>query len=214
MRTDDALLREVGAAWWCPPAVEDGLSTSERIERMRSSARADFDRVHPTPQWVAKDPRICVTLPFWRVALDRPLIGVLVTRNPLEIASSHASRDGFPLRFGLALWERYLHHALRALVGMPVFVTRYDELLVDPTAWTARAAAFLDAHGVTADAVDPGGAVDPALKHETRGQRDHHVGRAAGACICHRPPGDIDELRAARTPGRDARDRSDVRATA
>ena len=72
MRTDDALLREVGAAWWCPPPVVDGLWTSSRIERMRPVARAEFDAVHPTAEWVAKDPRVCVTLPFWRQALDRP----------------------------------------------------------------------------------------------------------------------------------------------
>ena len=175
MRTDDALLREAGAAWWCPPPVDDGLWTSPRIQRMRDGARADFDAVHPTPQWVAKDPRLSVTLPFWREALDRPLAAVLVTRDPLEIAASHASRDGFPLAFGLALWERYLQHALRALAGLPVLVARYDALLNDPASWMADAAAFLNAHGVTAAAADASGVVDASLKHEARGQQDESV---------------------------------------
>ena len=175
MRTDDALLRDVGAAWWCPPPVEDGLWVSRRIERMRPAARADFDAVHPTAQWVAKDPRVCITLPFWNRTLDRPLVGVLVCRDPLEIAASHASRDGFPQAFGLALWERYLHHALRALLGLPVFVTRYDELLDDPAGWTNRAGAFLASQGLSVVAADPSGIVDPAMKHERRGQQSDAV---------------------------------------
>lgn len=165
MRIDDALLREAGAAWWCPPPVEDGLWSSTPADL----ARAEFDAVHPTSQWVAKDPRICVTLPFWRRALDRPLAAVLVLRSPLEIAASHATRDGLPARFGLALWERYMHHALRGLVGMPVHVTRYDDLLDDPLRWTAEAGAFLRAQGVDAAAADPRGVVDPSLKHESSG---------------------------------------------
>lgn len=198
MLTDDALLREVGAAWWCPPRVDEELWTSPPIERMRPGARADFDAVHPTQQWVAKDPRICITLPFWRRTLDSPLVAVLMLRDPLEIAASHASRDGFPLKFGLALWERYLHHALRAVAGLPVLVTRYDELLDDPSAWTKRARVFLAAHGVDVAAADASGVVDPSLRHEARGELNDAVmtgpQRALASTIDRLVPSDSFEL--------------------
>ena len=170
MRIDDELLRDADAAWWCPPPLREGLWSSSEVEERRAA----FDAVHPTPQWVAKDPRICVTLPFWRRALGRPLVAVLLLRHPLEIAASHASRDGFPPAFGLALWERYLHHALRGLAGMPVYVTRYDDLLGDPRRWTEDMAAFLAGHGVAASPADAGAVVDPALRHES-----HERGSAA-----------------------------------
>jgi hypothetical protein len=163
MRYDDLLLREVDAAWFCPPPVRDALWTSVRAP----SARAEFDAVHPTPQWVAKDPRLCVTLPFWRQVLERPLVAVLMLRHPEEIAASHASRDGFPLSFGLALWERYMQHALRALDGLPLLVTRYDELLGDPSAWADGARVFLAQHGLDTKAAGAG-VVDPSMKHESR----------------------------------------------
>jgi hypothetical protein len=162
MRNDDLLLREVDAAWFCPPAVRDSLWSSVRMP----TARAEFDAVHPTEQWVAKDPRICITLPFWRTTLERPLVAVLMLRDPAEIAASHASRDGFPIRFGLALWERYMQHALRALEGLPVLVVRYDELLDAPAAWSDTAAAFLVAHGLGAAPGDAGAVVDPSMKHQ------------------------------------------------
>lgn len=164
MRIDDALLRGADAAWFCPPPLGD-------VRWSFPTARTEFDSVHPTPQWVAKDPRLCVTLPFWRSALARPLVAVLMLRDPLEIAASHASRDGFPLRFGLALWERHMQHALRALAGLPVLVVRYDELLADPGGWSATAAAFLSAHGVDASAVGAAGVVDPSMKHERRAEQ-------------------------------------------
>jgi len=166
MRIDDRLLRELGAAWWCPPPLRDDLWSSRRMDGMRGAARLELEAAHPTPQWVAKDPRICITLPFWRRTLDRPLVAVLVLRHPLEVAASHASRDSFPLPFGLALWERYMHHALRGIAGLPVLVARYDELLADPLAWMEQAAAFLGANGVTATPGDPAGIVDPSLRHE------------------------------------------------
>lgn len=166
MHNDDLLLREVDASWFCPPPVREGLWSSPRIERIAPTARAEFDAAHPTPQWVAKDPRICITLPFWRSTLARPLVTVLVLRHPVEIAASHASRDGFPLAFGFALWERYMQHALRALAGLPTLLVRYDELLADPDTWSGTAAAFLAAHGVDVATADAGSVVDPSMRHE------------------------------------------------
>jgi hypothetical protein len=166
MRTNDELLRTVGAAWWCPPPVDERLWSSPRIERLRPAARAGFRASHTTDQWVTKDPRLCVTFPFWRKTLDEPLVVVLVTRHPLEVAASLETRDALPIAFGLGLWERYMHHALRSVVGLPVFVTRYDELLEGPTAWIDKAGAFLGAHSVAVGHADPTGVVDPALKHE------------------------------------------------
>jgi hypothetical protein len=168
MRNDDLLLRAVDSAWFCPPPVRGDLWSSPRIERLAPAARSEFDAVHPTAQWVAKDPRICITLPFWRTTLARPLVAVLMLRHPAEIAASHASRDGFPPRFGFALWERYMHHALRALAGLPVLVVRYHELLAGPSTWGDTAAAFLSAHGVEAAPTDATAVVDPSMKHEER----------------------------------------------
>lgn len=171
MRIDDALLRELDAAWWCPPPVEPGQWASPRVDALRPAAHDAFYVAHTTEQWVVKDPRLCITFPFWRRTLDEPLVVVLVTRHPLEVAASHATRDALPLRFGLALWERYMQHALRAVEGLPVLVARYDELLDHPGPWTEQAGSFLRAHGVDVSSADTS-AVDPSLRHESHDGQD------------------------------------------
>ena len=41
-----------------------------------------------------------------------------------------------PSRFGVALWERYNRLILLHSAGMPVLVTRYDDLVHDAAAWS------------------------------------------------------------------------------
>ena len=81
---------------------------------------------------------------------------------------SLATRDGFPLVRGLALYERYVRSALAGLAGLPVFVCRYEEALEDPTAFAKSVAHFLDGTGVAVDTeqqLAPARALDENLHH-------------------------------------------------
>ncbi len=53
--------------------------------------------------WGWKDPRTCVTLPFWQRLLPR-LHYVICLRNPIDIARSLEKRDGFALEKSIQLW--------------------------------------------------------------------------------------------------------------
>jgi hypothetical protein len=144
---NERLLRSVGSAWWCPPRLRDILSLTAE-EGLRNEGAHLFRSVHSVQPWIWKDPRICVTLPFWRQAIPDHPVAVLVLRNPLEIAASLQSRDGLPVRWTLAVWERYLRHALWSLDGLPVLVTEYSALLADPERWCAGARDFLQEQGL------------------------------------------------------------------
>lgn len=147
---NERLLRRAGSAWWCPPVLGE---LEHLVESVSLRTAADlFMRLHPMEQWVWKDPRTCMTLPFWREALDARLACVLVLRNPLEIAESLRARDGIGMRWGLALWERYSRHALQALDGQDVIVTEYAELIDDPLGWVGRTSALLGERGLVLDA--------------------------------------------------------------
>jgi hypothetical protein len=164
---NDELLAAVRHTWSLPPSRPIDWAVDERVAPFRRLAairfRSDFGR----PQWVWKDPRACLTLPFWLDAVGLEPALVLVHRDPLEVAASLAQRDGFELRRGLALWERYVRHSLLVARGLPTLVCGYDELIVDPTAWASRVGAFLRGHGIEAGEPDPGelaNFVDPALR--------------------------------------------------
>ena len=170
-RLNEHLLAQMGRAWWYPPPADDG-NVVDRITVPPAEAAAAFDAVHPTEPWVWKDPRTCLTLPYWRRALDRPLAAVIVFRHPVDVATSLEYRNSLPLPFGVALWERYNRLLLEHAGGMPVLLTSYDDLVGDPVGWSAGAAGFLAGLGFeprtgTGDEVRR--FVDPELRHSHRG---------------------------------------------
>jgi hypothetical protein len=130
-------------------------------------AQRTFKAAHPTAQWVWKDPTTCLTLPFWLAALSVSPVFVLVVRNPLEVAESMRLRwPQFPKEVSLALWERYMRHALTHIRGMPVFVSRYEDMLKDPDGWCTEISSFLTSAGVTLPSASGGPAVNAFLEQD------------------------------------------------
>jgi hypothetical protein len=170
MHFNNELLSALQANWRCPP-VEIRMGSGHG-RREASEARRLLHRSHPTPQWAWKDPRNCALLPFWRKALDVPVVAVTVLRHPDEVATSLASqREHFARDEALALWERNLRLLLRDADGMPMLVTRYDDLVGDPEAWTDSVSGFLARQGFT---VEPRSAaltafLDRTLRHHSAG---------------------------------------------
>src|SRR4051794_39442369 len=70
VRFNDRLLDEMGYAWWCPPPADRPDASLALTTTTFARARASFETQHPTPEWTCKDPRMCLTLPFWLGALD------------------------------------------------------------------------------------------------------------------------------------------------
>jgi hypothetical protein len=165
---NDRVLLELGCDWACPLDLDPGWERSPELGRLRRDAAYTVAAVLPSDRWVWKDPRNCVTLPFWLTSLETDAIAVLVHRNPLEVAASLGRRDGFDTLYSLALWERSLRRCLSALVGLPVLVTTYDGVLASPLDWCNEARRFLEARGVPTTAPEGDEAlafVDVGLRH-------------------------------------------------
>ena len=116
------LLRAVGATPTGPPPVTlewDGVP--DHAERLAEAEEWYRDTYTGAPI-VVKDPRMCLTLSFWRKALPQPLAALFVLRDPLSVARSLQARDGLPMSLGLALWDRYVRSASLGLAGMPTLV--------------------------------------------------------------------------------------------
>jgi hypothetical protein len=165
----ERVLRAVGCDMRCPIVLEPGWEDDSRLDVLRHDAPDAIRRVFPATPWVWKDPRHCLTLSFWRSVLDVPPVIVLVNRNPLEIAASVGRlRSELDKTYALALWERYLRHALVQSAGLHVLVTGYEEVLADPVAWCGRTHEFLESAGVPADPPRDGDVesfVDHELQH-------------------------------------------------
>ncbi len=83
---------------------------------------------------------------------------VLVYRDPLEVAESHAQRSDAPFPVTLGIWERYNRAALLNASGLPTFVVRYERLTESPRPVALEIAAFLRGQGLTV--ADPGSALE------------------------------------------------------
>lgn len=149
VRYNENLFHETGAAWWCPPPLDTDWAAI--AGRRKDSAAATFTSVHHTPSWVWKDPRTCVTAPFWRAVLEQPLIYLLVVRHPAAVAASLTTRNSLTTEGGIALWEGYTARAARAATGAPTMVCSYEAIITDPRGFAENAREFLVSHGVQLD---------------------------------------------------------------
>ena len=175
---NEALLLAFGGNWAGPAPLEPGWEQEPALDPLRVEARTAFAEVYGEDgPWVWKDPRTCVTLPFWERVLEVEPVVLLVQRNPLEVADSLARRDEFTKAVSLALWERYVRDSLRNSDGHPVHVSTADEVLGDPVAWAGQVREVLVAHDVEVagregDDTSFVQAVDTDLRHARASQAD------------------------------------------
>lgn len=87
--------------------------------------------------WMLKDPRLCLIFPLWRKLLEVPVC-IIVYRSPIQIAQSMHNRDEFGMHFGVALWEFYNIHALKASVNLPRILISYHDLMANPLETTQK----------------------------------------------------------------------------
>ena len=170
IRANDELLNDMGHTWWFPPTLDELARWEGELDgAAMAAARDTFGQVYPTEPWVWKDPRTCLTLSFWRRALGRPVVGIVVYRNPSDIARSLERRNQMDPQFGTALWMRYTRLLLEQAETMPLMVSGYDDIVHDPRSWSESVRRFLGDLGMQVvsevDAASVREFVDPRLRH-------------------------------------------------
>lgn len=169
---DEDLLGHLGGRWSGPPLIDAAKLRELACGDWGERASAAFSTSLPDDGWVWKDPRACLLLPFWRAVLADDLVIVAGVRNPVESARSLEARDGLPVQYGMALWERYQRSAMFGAGALPVFVVSFDALLADPNDTWDRLGEFLSARG---QPVDLEAGRQEALAFLDRGQRHHRM---------------------------------------
>jgi glycosyltransferase involved in cell wall biosynthesis len=132
----DGLLQQSGYDWWKVSEFSlEAIPTDVRTRHLGALDRIllELDAHRP---WVLKEPRLCLLFPLLRPRLEVPIC-IHVAREPLEVAQSLEARNGFPTNAGVALWELYTIHSLRATAGLPRVHIRYENLTRAPVDTTA-----------------------------------------------------------------------------
>ena len=160
-----ALLERAGGSWLAPPRR---LGSEAAVGApMMVAARERFEHCFPGGgPWVWKDPRLCLTLPFWRQVLDPPIAVIAMLRHPAAVAESLAHRDHAERDYARAMWERYTRSLIASAQGLPTIVVDYTQLIRDPSEVIRQLATSL--------AVDTGRV--PAAAESIRRDLSHYVG--------------------------------------
>ncbi len=142
VRLNDAVLKALGGAWNAPPAPPADWNADRRLKRVRKKAETLLRKRAAQEPWGWKDPRNCLTLPFWRsvARIDKIIIPV---RHPLEVAESLQVARGIAFADGLRLWEIYNRRITEAAAPEERLICHADALCRDPEAELSRVVKFL-----------------------------------------------------------------------
>lgn len=167
---NDEILAHYGGSWDDLPELPPGWERSDQLAQIRERARRLLvRRFAASSQWAWKDPRTCITLPFWQ-QLVSGLRYVICVRNPVDVAHSVRSREGEerPLDDYARDWLRHTSSALVYTADRPRLLVHYERFFEDAEHEVRRLARFvgredrLEKHDALGKIFD---FIDPALVH-------------------------------------------------
>lgn len=139
----DAILKRYGGSWDDPPLLPPGWETAAAIDDLRHHAHQLIqDQFAKVQLWGWKDPRSCLTLPFWQQLLPG-MRYIICLRNPVDVARSLEHRDSLSAEKSSYLWLTYVSSALSHSEGKPRLVIFYEDLMDDCLRELHRLAEFL-----------------------------------------------------------------------
>jgi GT2 family glycosyltransferase/glycosyltransferase involved in cell wall biosynthesis len=140
---NEEILAKLGGSWHEPPSFPTGWEGSPEFADLRRRARAlvecDFNAAE---SWGWKDPRNCMTLPFWRRLLP-PLRCIICMRSPIDVARSLQQRNDFSTEKAARLWLQHTKTALENTATHPRLLVFYEDMLSDWYGELQRLATFL-----------------------------------------------------------------------
>jgi hypothetical protein len=143
MLLNDELLTRLGGIWHEPPEFLSGWENDPALDDLKQRAQTLIqDRFADAEMWGWKDPRTCLTLPFWQQLLP-PMRYVVCMRNPVDVSYSLELRNSFSLEKSSDLWLTYVNFALRYSDGHPRLTVFYEDIMEDWRKELRRLAEFL-----------------------------------------------------------------------
>ena len=153
---NDLILQKLNIPWWDyrkNSSVGWENRDEFRCERefVRALVRSKIENGIP---FLIKDPRICRTLPLWRMIFDELSLEVQyieVLRNPLSVSKSLEKRgiiEGTSHQLdvdeGMRLWLRYVHETRESTKDLDVLRLLFPDMLSDRDLLLEKLDGFLD----------------------------------------------------------------------
>ena len=166
VRLNQQLLKWLGGACLRPPNPSSGWELAHELDVLRTRARQllqeDFGGL---ARWGWKDPRSCITLPFWRTVVS-PTHYVLCVRDPRDVARSLEHRDRLTAASALHAWALHMRSAILLTAEENRLCLTYEAVVANPTRDLRRLTTFLGLPLTDEGLHDAAqSTVDPALRH-------------------------------------------------
>jgi GT2 family glycosyltransferase len=140
---NDEILHRCGGNWHQPPRFVDGWAFDPDLASLRQSARSFVVGTFENQRiWGWKDPRTCLTLPFWQTVV-LPTHIVICLRNPLEVVHSIQKSHNLMFDHVSRLWLTYVSSSLRCSQGINRFALFYEDLMQNPRQYIVQLAHFI-----------------------------------------------------------------------
>jgi hypothetical protein len=129
VRINDAVLEHFNAGWDLPP--REPRWDDPELNGLRGLAMTVLAELSSHPHWGWKDPRMCLTLPFWQ-ALVPDLRPVMCVRHPAEVSASLHHFHYTSPAFGRKWWMDCVIATMDACRGKPLLVVDFDAVRESP----------------------------------------------------------------------------------
>jgi hypothetical protein len=139
---NDEILARFGGRWDAPAAFPPGWLTAPGMAELREKGRELLTDFAGRDLWGWKDPRTCLTLPFWRDLVE-PTHYLVALRNPGEVVASLERRNGMSAATAERLWLAHVHASLTHTSGQTRMFVFYEDIMLDPAAELDRMAGFI-----------------------------------------------------------------------
>jgi tetratricopeptide (TPR) repeat protein len=127
----EAILANFSGGWdFLLPVMASGWEHQDDLSVLRTKANSCIARMETNKPWGWKDPRACLTIPFWKSLLPELKV-VVCLRNPIEVVNSLHKHTGSTTAFTYNLWIRYYQRILEDVPKEYRIITHYDSYFVD-----------------------------------------------------------------------------------
>jgi len=122
-----------GDNWQEDPRLPVNWLKDKRLKKISIKAQElvdDFDRKYKIWGW--KDPRTCLTLPFWQNIIKKRLVYVIPIRDPEDSANSLVKRDNIDPIKGKLIWTIYNEKIVTYTQDQKKIHIEIEKIYLDP----------------------------------------------------------------------------------
>jgi hypothetical protein len=167
---NDDLLAFLGGRWYDGLDLQPGWERRADIAPFYERGRKIVKELFPEDRaWAWKDPRTCLTLPFWKLIVH-PAAYVICVRNPIEVAASLEKRDpvAHPRSRSLDLWLQQNCGVLQSTRGDRRLFVLFDDWFESTGRQVERLSRFL---GLAVPSAKEVARIEAVIGHDLRHQR-------------------------------------------